>query len=96
MSGQLAFVFLQQVEVSCQWFFASARFVAHEVAAMPLPPCGKCAPEKASNCILTHQAAFRSDMDKDDILSLDLSALDPSAGAGIDRSHSAPTFLESR
>ena len=35
-------------------------------------------------------------MDKDDILSLDLSALDPSTAGGIDRSHSAPTFLESR
>ncbi|DBA89408.1 TPA: hypothetical protein ACH3X2_004762, partial [Trebouxia sp. C0005] len=35
-------------------------------------------------------------MDRDDILNLDLSALDASTASGLDRSHSAPTFLESR
>jgi hypothetical protein len=35
-------------------------------------------------------------MDRDDILSLDLSALDASTASGLDRSHSAPTFLQSR
>ena len=35
-------------------------------------------------------------MDRDDILSLDLAALDASTASGLDRSHSAPTFLESR
>ncbi|DBA84801.1 TPA: hypothetical protein ACH3X1_005836 [Trebouxia sp. C0004] len=35
-------------------------------------------------------------MDRDDILSLDLSALDASTTSGLDRSHSAPMFMESR
>lgn len=51
---------------------------------------------KLPTCMFTLQAAFRSNMDKDDILSLDLSALDPHTAADIDRSQSAPTFLESR
>ena len=35
-------------------------------------------------------------MDRDDILNLDLAVLDPTTAAGMDRSHSAPSFVESR
>lgn len=35
-------------------------------------------------------------MDREDILDLDLSALDASAASNMDRSHSAPMFLDAR